>query len=67
MYRDTNATYKLSDISLEYDMIFNEPYATAMHATKNVYYKNVDSVYQGNIDSLSNTIQQRHYLEDWRE
>ena len=27
---DTNATYKLSDISLEYDAIFNEPYATAI-------------------------------------
>ena len=25
---DTNATYKLSDISLEYDAIFDEPYAT---------------------------------------
>ena len=25
---DTKATYKLSDISLEYDPIFNEPYAT---------------------------------------
>ena len=25
---DTNATYKLSDISLEYDVISNEPYAT---------------------------------------
>ena len=27
---DTNATYKLSDISLEYDAIFNEPYVTAI-------------------------------------
>ena len=27
---DTNATYKLSDISLEYDAIFDEPYATAI-------------------------------------
>ena len=26
---DTNATYKLSEMSLEYDAIFNEPYATA--------------------------------------
>ena len=25
---DTNATCKLSDISLEYDAVFNEPYAT---------------------------------------
>ena len=27
---DTNATYKLSDISLVYDAIFDEPYATAI-------------------------------------
>ena len=27
---DTNATYKLSDISLEYDVIFDEPYATTI-------------------------------------
>ena len=27
---DTNATYKLSDISLEYDAIFHEPYATTI-------------------------------------
>ena len=27
---DTSATYKLSNISLEYDAIFDEPYATAI-------------------------------------
>ena len=27
---DTSAKYKLSDISLEYDAIFDKPYATAM-------------------------------------
>ena len=27
---DTSATYKLSDISLEYDAIFDEPYATTI-------------------------------------
>ena len=27
---DTNATYKLSDISLEYDAVFDEPYATTI-------------------------------------
>ena len=27
---DTNATYKLSDISLEYDAIFDESYATTI-------------------------------------
>ena len=26
--RDTNTTYKISDISSEYDTIFDEPYAT---------------------------------------
>ena len=30
---DTNATYKLSDISLEYDAIFDEPYATSIGET----------------------------------
>ena len=27
---DTNANYKLSDTSLEYDVIFDEPYATTI-------------------------------------
>ena len=27
---DTSATYKLSDILLEYDAIFDEPYSTAL-------------------------------------
>ena len=27
---DTSATYKLSDLSLEYDAIFDEPYATSI-------------------------------------
>ena len=27
---DTNATYELSDISLEYDAIFDDPYATTI-------------------------------------
>ena len=27
---DTNATYKLSEISLEYDAVFDEPYATSI-------------------------------------
>ena len=27
---DTNATYKLLDISLEYDAIFDEPYTTSI-------------------------------------
>ena len=32
---DTNATYKLSDISLEYDAIFDEPYATTIGSMYN--------------------------------
>ena len=28
--RDTSATYKLSEISLEYDSIFDKPYATSI-------------------------------------
>ena len=30
---DISATYKLSDISLEYDAIFDEPYATGIGET----------------------------------
>ena len=30
---DTSGTYKLSDISLEYDAIFDEPYATSIGET----------------------------------
>ena len=43
---DTSARYTLSDISLEYDAIFDEPYATG------VCWNNVNSVYEGNIDPL---------------
>ena len=49
---DTNATYKLSDISLEYDAIFNEP----CHGHRRNVWWNVDSVHQGNIDPLPNTV-----------
>ena len=40
-FGDTNAKYKLSDISLEYDTIFDEPYATAigeMYAETSIPY-----------------------------
>ena len=30
MNGDTSATYKLSDVSLEYDAIFDEPYPTTL-------------------------------------
>ena len=45
---DTNATYKLSDISLEYDAIFDEPYATAigeMYAVTSIPYAKVTSIH----------------------
>ena len=44
----TNATYKLSDISLEYDAIFNEPYATTIGeiyaGTTSIPYTKVTSI-----------------------
>ena len=49
---DTSSTYKLSDIFLEYDAIFDEPYATKMPQKIDVYWNNVISIYQGNINSL---------------
>ena len=39
---DTNTIYKISDINLEYDGIFDISYAT-----------NIREIYQGNINSLS--------------
>ena len=45
---DANATYKLSDISLEYDAIFDEPYATAigeMYVNTSIPYTKVTSIH----------------------
>ena len=45
---DTNATYKLSDISLKYDAVFDEPYATAigeMYAVTSIPYAKVTSIH----------------------
>ena len=45
---DANATYKLSDISLEYDAIFDEPYATAigeMYVKTSTPYTKVTSIH----------------------
>ena len=46
---DTNATYKLSDISLEYDAIFDEPYATTIGemytGTTSIRYTEVTSIH----------------------
>ena len=50
---DTNATYKFSNILLEYDAIFDEPYC--YRHRQNVCW-NVDSVYQGNTNPLPDII-----------
>ena len=46
---DTNATYKLSDISLEYDAVFDEPYATTIgemyNGTTSIPYTKVTSIH----------------------
>ena len=45
---DTSATYKLSDISLEYDAIFDESYATAigeMYVGTSILYTKVESIH----------------------
>ena len=46
---DTNATYKLSDILLEYDAIFDEPYATSIGemytGTTSIPYTKVTSIH----------------------
>ena len=46
---DSAATYKLSDISLEYDAIFDEPYATTIGelyaGTKSIPYSEVTSIH----------------------
>ena len=58
---DTNATYKLSDISLKYDAIFDEPYATTigeMFASTSIPYTKVESIHYQTLSK------KRHYLED---
>ena len=46
---DTSATYKFSDISLEYDAIFDEPYSTSIGemytGTTSIPYTNVTSIH----------------------
>ena len=46
---DTNATYELSDISLEYDAIFDETYATTIgemyNGTTSIPYTKVTSIH----------------------
>ena len=46
---DTSSTYKLSDISLEYDAIFDKPYATTIgpmyNRTKSIPYTKVELIH----------------------
>ena len=56
---DTNATYKLSDISLEYDAIFDEPYATIIGemytGTTLILYTKVTSIHYQTLSKKDNT------------
>ena len=56
---DTSATYKLSDISLEYDVIFEEPYATTIGlmytGLTSVPYTKVTSIHYQTLPKKSTT------------
>ena len=56
---DTNATYKLSDILLEYDAIFNEPYATSIcemyTRTTSILYTKVTSIHYQTLSKIDTT------------
>ena len=56
---DTNATYKLSDISLEYDAIFDEPYATTIGemytGTASIPYTKVTSIHYQTLSKKDTT------------
>ena len=51
---DTSATYRFSDILLEYDAIFEKP--LYYNNRWNVYWNKADPVYQGNINTLPDTV-----------
>ena len=58
---DTNATYKFSDISLEYHVILDGPYATAIdgiHEKTLICYTKVTSIHYQTLSK------KKHYLED---
>ena len=58
---DTSATYKLSDISLEYDAIFDEPYATSIDEM----HTGTTSILQTNLISIHyQTLSKKDYLKD---
>ena len=55
---DTNATYKLSDISLEYDVTLDGPYATAIgevYFKTLIYYTKVTSINHETISKKDTT------------
>ena len=56
---DTNATYKLSDISLEYDASFDEPYATTIGEmdtrTTSIPYTKVTSIHYQTLSKKDTT------------
>ena len=57
---DTSATYKLSDISLEYDAIFDEPYATSIGemytGTASIPYTKVTSIHYWKLSKKDTTL-----------
>ena len=56
---DTNATYQLSDILLEYDATFNEPYATSIcemyTRTTSILYTKVTSIHYQTLSKIDTT------------
>ena len=58
---DTAATYKLLDISLEYDAIFEKHYATTIGGL----YAGTNSI-QGHINPSPDTVEKGHYLRNRR-
>ena len=56
---DTSATYKLSDISLEYDAIFDEPYDTTIGeiytGTTSIPYTKVTSIHYQTLSKKDTT------------
>ena len=61
MYGDTDAKYKISDIFLEYDAIFDDPYATSIGeiyiGTMSIPYTKIASIHY-------ESLKKRHCLDD---
>ena len=56
---DSAATFNLSDISLEYDTIFDKPYAMTIaelySGTKSILYTNVTSIHHQTLSKIDTT------------